>query len=109
MLLLRPSSIERTSMFVALGTSGRPPQEGDRWRWHDPNRCVRIGPVHINQGKKLTVGNVDCVGHPLHCGRALPDIVADVTVGDDRVGIRQYGVDEWIVVGDPYNEPLDPI
>jgi hypothetical protein len=91
-------------MFVAFGTN-----EGDRWIWHDPNHRPKVGPVHISEGKSLTLGKVDCLGHLMHCGRALPDIVADVTIGDHHVGIRQCDADEWIVVGFPYNETLAPL
>lgn len=43
-------------------------------------------------------------------GTRLEDLVADITVGGERFGMRRFGNGQlgsrWVIVGPPYDEPL---
>jgi hypothetical protein len=55
--------------------------------------------------------SIDKIGHPTTAtGQRLDDLVADITVGDQRFGMRQCTEGQlgptWVIVGPPYDEPL---
>jgi hypothetical protein len=101
------------NMFVSLDAHDRPLAEGDRLLWHS-HETIRAGSVELSLGKQATSLQVDCIGHlRTGDGRVLEDIVADLTIGTQRIGIRMYEEygqgSRWIVVGAPYDEELAPL
>jgi hypothetical protein len=91
-----------------LSSSDSPLAENTLWTWESPS-SIRVGATVLRARTREQLIQIDRVGHPcLRNGHVSRDIVADVTVGDQRVGIRMFN-DHWIVVGTPYNEDLAPV
>jgi len=98
-------------MFTSLDAHDRPLEDGDRLQWYGVEP-ISVGFVAVTASKYVETLHIDGVGHLcLGNGRALEDIVADVTVGNQSLAIRMYDAQEkrWVVVGAPYREEFAPL
>jgi hypothetical protein len=103
-------------MFMASDTENFEIDDGTQLEFAGPAELCRVGGgyrVVIDKDHAFPM-SIDAMGHPkTGDGVVLADMVADITVGDQRFGMILFGTGKlgplWRVNGAPYNESFAPV
>jgi hypothetical protein len=110
------SKESKTMMFMASETENFEICNGTRLEFAGPDALCRVGAgyrVVIDKDHSLPM-SIEAMGRlRTGDGKTLDDVVADITVGDQRFGMIRFGTGQlgpqWRVNGPPYSETFAPL